>query len=52
MKLWQARSHSLTTDLLTYMISILMSLIMLAMVFVMITMSVASGRYIEEVLGT
>ena len=46
---------SLTTGQLTsffsYMISILMSLMMLAMVFVMITMSVASGRRIEEVLS-
>ena len=39
------------TSFFTYMISILMSLIMLAMVFVMITMSVASGRRIEEVLS-
>lgn len=39
------------TSFFTYMISILMSLMMLAMVFVMITMSVASGRRIEEVLS-
>ena len=47
-------SDSLTTgelmSLLTYCINILMSLMMLSMVFVMITMSVASGKRIAEVI--
>lgn len=46
---------SLTTgelmSLLTYCMNILMSLMMLSMVFVMITMSVASARRIAEVLN-
>ena len=46
---------SLTTgelmNLLTYCMSILMSLMMLSMVFVMITMSMASARRITEVLN-
>lgn len=48
-------SDALTTgelmSLLTYCMNILMSLMMLSMVFVMITMSVASARRIVEVLG-
>ena len=47
-------SHTLTTgelmSLLTYCMNILMSLMMLSMVFVMLTMSVASARRIVEVL--
>lgn len=47
--------NTLTTGelmgLLTYCMNILMSLMMLAMVFVMITMSIASGRRITEVLN-
>ena len=47
-------SSSLTTgelmSLLTYCMNIMMSLMMLSMVFVMITMSIASGRRICEVL--
>ena len=47
-------ADSLTTgelmSLLTYCMNILMSLMMLSMVFVMITMSVASGKRIAEVL--
>ncbi|HEY9574750.1 MAG TPA: ABC transporter ATP-binding protein [Lachnospiraceae bacterium] len=46
--------NTLTTGelmgLLTYCMNILMSLMMLAMVFVMVTMSIASGRRISEVL--
>ena len=46
---------SLTTgelmNLLTYCMNILMSLMMLSMVFVMITMSIASARRITEVLN-
>ena len=46
---------SLTTgelmSLLTYCMNILMSLMMLSMVFVMITMSVASARRVSEVLN-
>ena len=38
------------TQLMTYCMNILMSLMMLAMIFVMITMSVASGERIVEVL--
>ena len=37
--------------LLTYCMSILMSLMMLSMVFVMVTMSIASAERISEVLG-
>ena len=48
-------SDSLTTgelmSLLTYCMNILMSLMMLSMVFVMITMSLASARRISEVLN-
>ena len=48
-------SDSLTTgelmSLLTYCMNILMSLMMLSMVFVMITMSIASARRITEVLN-
>ena len=48
-------SSSLTTgelmSLLTYCMNILMSLMMLSMVFVMITMSVASARRVSEVLN-
>ena len=48
-------SKSLTTgelmSLLTYCMNILMSLMMLSMVFVMITMSMASARRISEVLN-
>lgn len=48
-------SNSLTTgelmSLLTYCMNILMSLMMLSMVFVMITMSVASARRVSEVLN-
>ncbi len=47
-------SHMLTTgelmSLLTYCMNILMNLMMLSMVFVMLTMSVASARRIVEVL--
>lgn len=47
--------NSLTTgelmSLLTYCMNILMSLMMLSMVFVMITMSIASGERIAEVLN-
>lgn len=47
-------SDTLTTgnlmSLLTYCMNILMSLMMLSMVFVMISMSVASGRRIAEVI--
>lgn len=47
-------SHTLTTgelmSLLTYCMNILMNLMMLSMVFVMLTMSVASARRIVEVL--
>lgn len=39
------------TSLFSYVMSILMSLMMLSMVFVMITMSAASGRRIVEVLN-
>lgn len=38
-------------SLLTYCMNILMSLMMLSMVFVMITMSVASARRVSEVLN-
>ena len=38
------------TSLFSYVMSVLMSLMMLSMVFVMITMSAASGRRIAEVL--
>ena len=38
-------------QLLTYCMNILMSLMMLSMVFVMITMSVASARRVSEVLN-
>lgn len=38
------------TSLLTYCMSIMMSLMMLSMVFVMMSMSIASGRRIVEVL--
>lgn len=48
-------SHTLTTGALTalfsYVASILMSLMILSMVFVMITMSVASARRIVEVIN-
>ena len=48
-------SNSLTTgelmSLLTYCMNILMSLMMLSMVFVMITMSMASAKRISEVLN-
>lgn len=48
-------SNTLTTgnlmSLLTYCMNILMSLMMLSMVFVMISMSVASGRRIAEVIA-
>ena len=48
-------SNTLTTgnlmSLLTYCMNILMSLMMLSMVFVMISMSVASGRRIAEVIS-
>lgn len=48
-------SDSLTTgelmSLLTYCMNILMSLMMLSMVFVMITMSYASGQRVAEVLN-
>ena len=48
-------SDTLTTgnlmSLLTYCMNILMSLMMLSMVFVMISMSVASGRRIAEVIA-
>lgn len=48
-------NSSLTTgelmSLLTYCMNILMSLMMLSMVFVMITMSVASARRVSEVLN-
>ena len=39
------------TSMFSYIMSILMSLMMLSMVFVMITMSLASGRRISEVLN-
>lgn len=39
------------TSLFSYVMNILMSLMMLSMVFVMITMSIASGRRIAEVLN-
>ncbi len=39
------------TSLFSYVMSVLMSLMMLSMVFVMITMSAASGRRIYEVLA-
>lgn len=46
---------SLTTgdlmSMLTYSMNILMNLMMLSMVFVMITMSAASGRRVAEVIG-
>lgn len=38
------------TSLFSYVMSVLMSLMMLSMIFVMITMSAASGRRIAEVL--
>ncbi len=38
------------TSMFTYVMSVLMSLMMLSMIFVMITMSLASGRRIVEVL--
>lgn len=38
------------TSLFSYVMSVLMSLMMLSMIFVMITMSLASGRRIAEVL--
>ena len=48
-------SGSLTTgelmSLLTYCMNILMSLMMLSMIFVMITMSVASGQRVAEVIS-
>lgn len=48
-------SNSLTTgelmSLLTYCMNILMSLMMLSMVFIMITMSMASAKRISEVLN-
>ena len=39
------------TSLFSYVMSVLMSLMMLSMVFVMVTMSAASGRRIAEVLN-
>ena len=39
------------TSLFSYVMGVLMSLMMLSMVFVMLTMSVASGRRIAEVLN-
>ena len=39
------------TSLFSYVMSVLMSLMMLSMIFVMITMSAASGRRIAEVLN-
>ena len=39
------------TSLFSYVMSVLMSLMMLSMIFVMITMSAASGRWIAEVLN-
>lgn len=39
------------TSMFTYIMSILMSLMMLSMIFVMVTMSAASGRRIAEVLN-
>ncbi|WP_287448532.1 ABC transporter ATP-binding protein [Sellimonas sp.] len=39
------------TSLFSYVMSVLMSLMMLSMIFVMITMSAASGRRITEVLN-
>jgi ATP-binding cassette subfamily B protein len=48
-------SGSLTTgelmSLLTYCMNILMSLLMLSMIFVMVTMSAASGERVSEVLN-
>ena len=38
------------TSLFSYVMSVLMSLMMLSMIFVMITMSAASGRRVAEVL--
>ena len=38
------------TSLFSYVMSVLMSLMMLSMIFVMLTMSLASGRRICEVL--
>ena len=38
------------TSLFSYVMSVLMSLMMLSMIFVMLTMSIASGRRIAEVL--
>ena len=38
-------------SLFTYTASILMSLMMMSMVFVMVTMSIASGKRIAEVLN-
>lgn len=37
------------TSLFSYVMSVLMSLMMLSMIFVMITMSAASGRRIAEI---
>ena len=39
------------TSLFTYVMSVLMSLMMLSMIFVMLSMSVASGRRIAEVIN-
>ncbi len=47
----EALSTGQLMSLLTYCMNILMSLMMLSMVFVMITMSVASARRITEVLN-
>ena len=48
-------SNTLTTGdlsmLLTYCMNILMNLMMLSMIFVMVTMSVASARRVAEVLN-
>ncbi len=50
----QSGAYALTTGELTsmfsYVMSVLMSLMMLSMIFVMLTMSMASGRRISEVL--
>lgn len=39
------------TSLFTYIMSILMSLMMLSMIFVMLTMSAASGRRVSEIIN-
>ncbi len=39
------------TAMISYVLSVLMSLMMLSMIFVMLTMSIASGRRIAEVLN-